>query len=203
MRVMKMDKEKELPKRKHPRLENYDYSSAGAYFVTICTQNRRCVLSRIVGRGLAPAITSGIEYTLFGKIAEEQLLLLEKRYPCLTVEQYSIMPNHIHAILILANEAAGASPRPTIMDIVCAHKSLTTRENEAAGASPRPTIMDIVCAYKSLTTRECKKNGFDGKLFQTSFYEHIIRGQEDYDEIAKYIYENPMQWYCDELYAED
>ena len=216
MRVMKMDKEKELPKRKHPRLENYDYSSAGAYFVTICTQNRRCVLSRIVGRGLAPAITSGIEYTLFGKIAEEQLLLLEKRYPCLTVEQYSIMPNHIHAILILANEAAGASPRPTrmneaegasprptIMDIVCAHKSLTTRENEAAGASPRPTIMDIVCAYKSLTTRECKKNGFYGKLFQTSFYEHIIRGQEDYDEIAKYIYENPMQWYCDELYAEE
>ncbi|MBQ2421283.1 MAG: hypothetical protein II284_07800 [Clostridia bacterium] len=198
-----MDKEKELPKRKHPRLENYDYSSAGAYFVTICTQNRRCVLSRIVGRGLAPAITSGIEYTLFGKIAEEQLLLLEKRYPCLTVEQYSIMPNHIHAILILANEAAGASPRPTIMDIVCAYKSLTTRENEAAGASPRPTIMDIVCAYKSLTTRECKKNGFDGKLFQTSFYEHIIRGQEDYDEIAKYIYENPMQWYCDELYAEE
>ena len=198
-----MDKEKELPKRKHPRLENYDYSSAGAYFVTICTQNRRCVLSRIVGRGLAPAITSGIEYTLFGKIAEEQLLLFEKRYPCLTVEQYSIMPNHIHAILILANEAAGASPRPTIMDIVCAHKSLTTRENVAAGASPRPTIMDIVCAYKSLTTRECKKNGFDGKLFQTSFYEHIIRGQEDYDEIAKYIYENPMQWYCDELYAEE
>ena len=72
-----------------------------------------------------------------------------------------------------------------------------------AGACSRPTIMDIVCAYKSLTTRECKKNGFDGKLFQTSFYEHIIRGQEDYDEIAKYIYENPMQWYCDELYAEE
>jgi hypothetical protein len=58
-RVMKMDKEKELPKRKHPRLDNYDYSSAGAYFVTICTQNRRCVLSRIVGRGLAPAETTG------------------------------------------------------------------------------------------------------------------------------------------------
>ena len=53
-----MDKEKELPQRKHPRLDNYDYSSAGAYFVTICTQNRRCVLSRIVGRGLAPAEAS-------------------------------------------------------------------------------------------------------------------------------------------------
>ena len=65
---MQMDKEKELPKRKHPRLDNYDYSSAGAYFITICTQNRRCVLSRIVGRGLAPAETTAIEYTYFRDI---------------------------------------------------------------------------------------------------------------------------------------
>ena len=57
---MKMDKEKELPQRKHPRLDNYDYGYAGAYFVTICTQNRRCVLSRIVGRGLAPAEASSL-----------------------------------------------------------------------------------------------------------------------------------------------
>ena len=68
---------------------------------------------------------------------------------------------------------------------------------------PRPTIADIVCAYKSLTTRECKKNGFEGILFQTSFYEHIIRGREDYEEIVKYIYENPLRWYYDELYAEE
>ena len=63
--------------------------------------------------------------------------------------------------------------------------------------------MDIVCAYKSLTTRECKKNGFEGKMFQSSFYEHIIRGREDHMEIVKYIQENPIQWYYDELYAEE
>lgn len=62
--------------------------------------------------------------------------------------------------------------------------------------------MDIVCAYKSLTTIECKKNGLSDRLFQTSFYEHIIRGLEDYGEIRKYIYENPVCWYYDELYAE-
>ena len=87
------------------------------------------------------------------------------------------MPNHIHIVLVL-NE-------------------------KAAGASPRPTITDIVCAYKSLTTRECKKNGLNGNLFQISFYEHIIRGQEDYEEIVKYIYENPIRWLYDELYAEE
>ena len=112
IRVMKMDNKKELPKRKHPRLDHYDYSTAGAYFVTICTQNRRCILSR-------------------------------------------------------------------------------------------PTIMDAICAYKSLTTRECKKVGKAEKLFQTSFYEHVIRGREDYEEIVKYIHENPMRWYYDELYAEE
>ncbi len=101
--------------------------------------------------------------------------MLEDRYPFLTVDRYVIMPNHIHIILIL--------------------------ESETAGASPRPTIMDMVCAYKSLTTRECKKKGFTEKLFQTSFYEHIIRGREDYEEIVKYIYENPLRWYYDELYS--
>ena len=172
-----MDKERKFSKRKHPRLDNFDYSSNGAYFITICTHNRRCVLSRIVGRGLAPAEINNIEYTSFGLIAQNQLLLLEKRYSCLSVDKYVIMPNHIHAVLIL--------------------------NGETAGASPRPTVMDIVCAYKSLTTRECKKTGFVDKLFQSSFYEHIIRGREDYDKILKYICENPMHWCYDELYTEE
>ena len=165
----------DLRKRKYTRLNNYDYSSSGAYFVTICTQNRKCILSDIVGRGLAPAVTNGIRYTKFGLIAKKQLLLLNDRYPNLTVDHYVIMPNHIHAILIL--------------------------HNETAGASPRPTIMDIICSYKSLTMRECRKNGFDGKLFQPSFYEHIIRNRRDYEELVKYIYENPNRWYYDKLYA--
>ena len=165
--------EKDFPKRKHPRLDHYDYSTAGAYFITICTQNRRCLLSRIVGRGLAPA---EIQYTAYGLIAREQLLLLEQRYPSLKIDQYVIMPNHIHAILLL---------------------------EETAGDSRRPTVMDIVCAYKSLTTRQCKKLLPVDKLFQTSFYEHVIRGREDYNEIAEYIVNNPKQWELDKLYSNE
>ena len=165
--------ENNFPKRKHPRLDSFDYSSAGAYFITICTQSRRCLLSRIVGRGLAPA---EIQYTVYGEIALEQLLLLEQRYPSLKIDQYVIMPNHIHAILLL---------------------------EETAGDSQRPTIMDVVCAYKSLTTRECKKVRPVDKLFQTSFYEHVIRGREDYHEIAEYIGNNPKQWELDKLYAKE
>ena len=162
-----------LPKRKHPRLDDYDYSTTGAYFITICTQSRRCLLSHIVGRGLAPA---EIQYTVYGRIAQEQLLLLEQRYPSLKIDRYVIMPNHIHAILLL---------------------------EETAGGSRRPTIMDIVCAYKSLTTRQCKKIRPIDKLFQTSFYEHVIRGCEDYKEIAEYIVNNPKQWELDKLYSKE
>ena len=162
-----------MPKRKHPRLDHYDYSTAGAYYITICTQSRQWLLSRIVGRGLAPA---EIQYTAYGQIVREQLLLLEQRYPTLKVDQYVIMPNHIHAILLL---------------------------EEKAGDSQCPTIMDIICAYKSLTTRLCKKVQPIEKLFQTSFYEHVIRSSEDYHEIAEYIANNPKQWELDKLYTEE
>ena len=162
-----------LPQRKHTRLGHYDYSMAGAYYITICTHNRRCLLSRIVGRGLAPAET---QYTLYGQVAKEQLLLLEKRYPSLKIDQYVIMPNHIHAIFVLGETGAG---------------------------DPHPSITDIVCAYKSLTTRSCKKVSPIDKLFQTSFYEHVIRGREDYNEIAEYIINNPKQWELDKLYTKE
>ena len=67
---------------------------------------------------LAPAEVIGMEYTSFGNIAEQQLLSLENRYEYLSVDKYIIMPNHIHVVLILEIEAAGASPRPTLTDIV-------------------------------------------------------------------------------------
>ena len=168
-----MNGKEALPSRKHPRLRQYDYSNAGGYFVTICTHDRRNLLSRVVGRGLAPAV---IEPTIYGKIAEQQLLQLEKRYPFLRVAQYVIMPNHIHAILIFDN---------------------TTEEAYC------PSLMDVICAYKSLTVRECKKVHPIEKLFQTAFYEHVIRGREDYLEIAQYIENNPQNWQMDKLYEKD
>ncbi|MBQ5592049.1 MAG: transposase [Clostridia bacterium] len=164
----------ELPRRKRPHLKDYDYSSEGAYFVTICVQNRKKLLSRVVGRGLAPA---EIEYTKVGQIAKRQLLLLEERYSFLKIEKYVIMPDHIHAIIIF--------------------------DEKTAGASPRPTLFDVICAYKSLTTRECKKIYPIDKLFQTSFVEHIIRNQEDYNDRARYIEENPLRWLMKKHSAEN
>ena len=168
-----------LPKRKHPRMQHYDYSSGGMYFVTLCTHLRKNLLSLVadgpaedgdVGRGLAPA---EMRLTRFGEIAQHELLALENRYDHIEIGAYVIMPNHIHAIIGISN---------------------------AAGASPRPTLMDVICALKSLTVRQIRKMGYTGEVFQTSFYERVIRSQNEYLEIVRYIEENPMKWGADELY---
>ena len=178
-----MDNKKELPKRKSTRLKSFDYSTSGGYFVTICVNDRKQILSEIiktnctgkdktidseVGEGLAPPEYS-VKLKPCGEIAEEQLLLIEKRFPDVSVEDYVIMPDHIHIVLFL-------------------HK-------KAGGASPSPTLDDVVCAFKSLTSRICKQRYGIEKIFQRSSAEHIIRNKEDYETRRNYIHENPMRWY--------
>ena len=160
----------ELPKRKSTRLKGYDYSQSGAYFVTICTKDREQLLSDItVGQGLAPAENKLTDY---GKIAEEQIKELETRYKTVKIDKYVVMPNHIH--LLISN-----------------YKT-------TAGASPCPTMSDVICAFKSITTRMCKMNGFKEKhLFQSSFHDHIIRDEKDYQKIWEYIDTNVQKWETD------
>ena len=191
-----MDNDKDLPKRKSTRLKNFDYSSAGAYFVTICVRDRMHILSEItVGEGLAPpeiadltfadktggiAVGEGLappEITVklkpCGEIVKEQLQLIEIRFQGVTVEDYVIMPDHIHAVIFL--------------------------RGKAGGASPSPTLDDVICAFKSLTSRSCKQKYGIEKMFQRSFAEHIVRDREDYETRRKYIYENPKRWYYKRL----
>ena len=95
--------------RKTNRLAEYDYSQSGAYFITICTEGRAKLLSNITG----DRISAAVELTVFGQIAEMELLSLQQRYSNLKIDNYVIMPNHIHILLRLEN-AGGASPSPTV-----------------------------------------------------------------------------------------
>jgi REP element-mobilizing transposase RayT len=81
------------------------------------------------------------------------------------VDEYVIMPNHIHLLLSLVNQEGGASPSPT--------------------------VTDVVCALKSIVSRICKQNYGIEKIFQRSFYDHVMRGRQDYENLFKYILENP------------
>ena len=162
-----------LPKRKPTRLKNYDYGKNGYYFVTICAHNKKCIFSNVVGQGLAPA---EIQLTDFGAIANKEILDLENRYKNIKIDKYVIMPNHIHAIIVI--------------------------ENETAGASPCPTLSDIICSFKSITTHKCHNIKSNQKIWQTSFHDHIIRGEQDYVKIWNYIDTNPQKWKEDCFYTE-
>lgn len=179
------DNVQKFPERKHPRLKEYDYSQNGYYFVTICCKDMRCFFGKImyavdsVGRGLAPAERvyhdAILSLSAYGRIAEEQLFVLEKRYDFVKIDKYVIVPNHIHAIIIF---------------------------DGAAGVSPRPTLSDIVCAYKSLTTRSCNEiaNCAGRQIFQKSFYDRVITNEKGYLEVWQYIDENPRKWQNDKYY---
>jgi len=156
----------EFPERKPNRLMEYDYSQNGAYFVTICTHDRRKILSSIVGGGALDAPT--VQLTDAGKIAEKYILS-SNRIPGITVDKFIIMPNHIHMIVQIDEITANGTSR-----------------------APSPTnaaIPHLVSTFK----RFChKENGTP--IFQRSYYDHVIRNQQDYDEIWQYIENNPTKW---------
>lgn len=171
-----MHKEKELPQRKSTRLKNFDYSFSGAYFITICTENRQQILSRIVG-GDVPDAPKNVELSTYGKIAEKYIKQLNDFYDDVKVDRYVIMPNHIHIMLfVLQNGASRTSP--------------PTRQHA--------TVSQFVSTFK----RFCNKE-YGGNIWQRYFYDHVIRNCEDYEEHIKYIYENPICWYYDELFSNE
>ena len=189
---MKMD---ELKKRKATRLKGADYNRNQAVFLTICTKERRCVLSRIVGTGVldgpsvtgvldGPSVTGvldgpQIELTKYGQIADKYIHQLNDFYDDLSVESYVIMPNHIHIMLWVKGVGNGPSRTPV------------------------PTVQNSVPSrFVSTFKRFCNKE-YGVNIWQYRSNDHIIRNRQDYDEHLRYIYENPMCWYYDELYAEE
>ena len=182
--VMEIKKENKLPQRKDLRLKNYDYSSKGAYFVTICIQDRKRILSDII----KPAVVVGahddprtpqIRLTEIGKITEKHLLSSEN-IPGVKIDRYVIMPDHIHAIIFLYPD------------------EYTTRKDGSSRA-PTPTnemLPHIISTFNRFCNKEIGDN-----IFQRGYIEHIVRDREDYETRIKYIYENPICWYYDELHT--
>ena len=166
--------ENDLKKRKPTRLKEFDYNSVDLYFITICTENRRCILSRIVGTGVLDC--PRIELTKYGEIADKYIKQLNEFYTHISIESYVIMPNHIHLLLFVKGGGQSRTPVPT-------------RANSV--------FSQFVSTFKRFCNKEYGEN-----IWQARCNDHIIRDREDYEKHVKYICENPMNWYFDELYEE-
>jgi putative transposase len=170
---MKDKNSMELPKRKRTRLEGYDYSRNGAYFLTLCSKDKKPIFSRIVGRGILDA--PDIELTLYGKCVENAIRFISENNPDIAIDKYVIMPNHVHLLV----------------------RVLQT-EKDAFGASrrPRPTEAAIPKMISSLKRYTDRTSGIT--LWQTGYYDHIVRDEQDYQTRWQYIDGNPTRWAEDE-----
>lgn len=120
----------ELPKRKQNRLANYDYSSNGVYFVTICTEGRRNILCYIVGDGFPVPKRPGA-------IAEEMICRIAEKYPSVSVDKYVVMPNHIHLLLRFDNGNGTGNPSPTLGNVMGWYKYHVTKAANAQTSANR------------------------------------------------------------------
>lgn len=173
--------------RRTIRLQTYDYSNEGLYFVTICTHNRQPLFGQIVN--------DEMELNDAGRMVEKQYHLLEQKYSNVTCREYIVMPNHFHCIIqITDNEFVGAGS-------ACPKTSTNTTNIMHSGGQTPPlrniTLGQIVGYFKYQTT---KNVNFNKRLWQRNYYEHIIRTQHSYEEIVTYILENPKRWSKDSLY---
>ncbi len=167
--------------RRSIRLQGYDYSQAGAYFVTSCTQGRVCLFGDIAD--------GEMRLNDAGRIVADTWAALPQRFPMINMDDFVIMPNHIHGIIIVGAGLALPSEPP---------RNLDAPRNRGA-ASSAPTLGDIVRAFKSISA--ISVNRLLGRqkhsLWQRNYFEHIIRNDKDLDRIRQYIADNPIRWEID------
>lgn len=156
--------------RRSIRLKGYDYSQNGAYFVTICTQGRQCLFGNIMDEKMV--------LNNAGEIVKSVVNDLPNHYTHVELAQYVIMPNHFHGIVVLTdNVRAGLKPAPT----------------------KRHGLPEIVRGLKTFSSRRINqlRHTPGAKLWQRNYYEHIIRNDNDLQQIKQYIIINPAQWHSD------
>jgi REP element-mobilizing transposase RayT len=201
------------------RLKGYDYSQAGAYFVTICTQGRACLFGEVV--------YGEMRLNDAGRMVVAEWERLPALFPNVVLDAFVVMPNHIHGIVILTDPADDATDGATAIGATISGATTggattrvapTTARDDAtpvgaglvpapstpALSTPAPTLGDVIGAFKSRVTveyiRGVKTFGwtpFDRRLWQRNYYEHIIRNEETLNCIRRYIAENPIRWAFD------
>jgi putative transposase len=172
--------ENKLPRRKDLRLKNYDYSQAGYYFVTLCTENKEHVLCNIVGdaaHSVPQSTTIQSKLTQIGYIVEQHLKNINVVYSNAKLDCYTVMPNHIHFIVIIED-------------------SLQHEEGGRLRAAAPTSLSKIVNSFKTITSKKYGKT-----LWQRNYYEHVIRKDNELHEIREYIMNNPAKWELDKYFS--
>lgn len=174
MNDMKFNPEKHH--RRSIRLKDYDYAEAGGYFLTICSFKRKCIFGKVI---------NGERYlNKIGRVVKEEWMRTIYLRKEIILDEFIIMPNHVHGIVMITESDVGATGRSPL---------------QTKGPKPR-SIGSFIAGFKSSATKRINKMlGTPGiPVWQRNFYEHIIRNEYDLNEIRQYILDNPRRWELDE-----
>lgn len=162
-----------IRQRKPTRMPRYDYSSSGCYFVTIVTKNKENYLGEIAA--------NKVVLTNIGEIAKTCWLQIPEHFPYVRLDEFVIMPNHIHGIIVILRKT-GDSNLPSLFSSKIADRS-------------KMNLSKIIQAFKSSVTRKINQYPTDDYLaWQKSFYDHIVRSQKELMQMRLYISENPLHY---------
>ena len=177
-----MNPKSSQPRRRATRLCSYDYGQTGGYFVTICVQDQKCLLGKIIDRRL--------QLNEIGKIVVECWNRIPQHFFSAELDICVVMPNHIHGIIIL-NTVEARLPRPP-----------SHSQPNRMGEVPSPTLGQVVVYFKYQSTKYINQyRDMPGtRIWQRNYYDHVIRDDIDLQRIRQYITDNPMQWELDQLH---
>lgn len=163
-----------MRQRKRQRLIGYDYSLPGYYYVTICTKDREHFFGEIQNGMMCLNDT--------GQIAYQCWIDIQKHFPHIELDAFIIMPNHVHGIIIQNNDVG--------------NKNFCSLPNELVLWQTKwgKTISSVIRGYKIGVTKWCRNNNYQNFGWQKSYYDHIIRNEEDLHRIRQYILNNPKKW---------
>ena len=179
---------KPQPRRRSIRLPGYDYSQPGAYFVTVCTRNRECVFWETT--------KGAVCLSALGEIAAGCLADLPSHFQDVELDKWVVMPNHIHAILVLACSGRGVQLNAPTASTGLAHDR---RGPTLPSLSPgKGTFAVVVRTYKAAVTTLARRNHLADAVWQRNYYEHVIRTEAELQAIREYIAQNPLAWEHDE-----
>jgi putative transposase len=180
--------------RRSVRLKGHDYAQPGAYFVTVCTRDRECLLGETVDREM--------QLNEAGKIARRCWEDIRSHFPHVALDAQIIMPNHVHGIIVITEFRRGeASDSRGALNTGMGVPDASPLQQRPNGTQPG-SLSAIVQNFKSISTR--KMNAARGAprvpLWQRNYYEHVIRSDEELNAIREYILANPVNWPTDENY---
>jgi putative transposase len=184
-----------LPTRQSIRLKSHDYSQAGAYFITVCTDDKQKIFGSVVN--------NEVQLNTFGLIVAEEWEMTGQLRGNVSLDTYIIMPNHFHAVLFLGdqeknltkNEQSLSSAQVIDSDSAL-HAGRFNPNPSVYGRPTRGSLSTIVGSFKSAATKRINRmrGTPGGVIWQRGFYERIIRSDEALYRIRKYIQDNPRRW---------